>query len=109
MSTITLYRHALSGHAHRVETFLSILNLPTNITDVDLANGAHKLPEFLQKNRFGQVPVLEDGDVTLAGSNAILVYLAAKYDEKNTWIPEYTFPNTYPTDFHQPAAVDMNP
>ncbi len=27
MSTITLYRHALSGHSHRVEAFLSILGL----------------------------------------------------------------------------------
>jgi glutathione S-transferase len=88
MSTVTLYRHALSGHAHRVETFLSILNLPANIIDVDLANGAHKLPEFLQKNRFGQVPVLEDGDITLADSNAILVYLAAKYDKKDIWLPK---------------------
>lgn len=88
MSIITLYRHALSGHSHRVETFISMLGLPANIVDVDLANGAHKQPEFLAKNRLGQVPVLEDGDITLADSNAILVYLAAKYDENHTWLPE---------------------
>ena len=26
MSTIKLYRHALSGHSHRAELFLSLLN-----------------------------------------------------------------------------------
>lgn len=87
MSTITLYRHALSGHAHRVEALLSLLDLDTNIVDVDLANGAHKQPEFLAKNRFGQVPVIEDGDITLSDSNAILVYLARKYDLKGYWLP----------------------
>lgn len=87
MSSITLHRHALSGHSHRVELFLSILKLDANIVDVDLANGAHKEVSFLAKNSFGQVPVLEDGDVTLSDSNAILVYLASKYDNSETWLP----------------------
>ena len=88
MSTIKLYRHALSGHSHRVETFLSILGLPADIVDVDLANGAHKQPDYLAKNRFGQVPVLEDGSDTLSDSNAILVYLATRYDADRTWLPQ---------------------
>ncbi len=88
MTTITLYRHALSGHSHRVETFLSILGINAKIIDIDLASGAHKTPEFLQKNSFGQVPVIEDGDTTLADSNAILIYLASKYDSKRSWLPE---------------------
>jgi glutathione S-transferase len=88
MSTITLYRHALSGHSHRVETFLSILGLPADIVNVDLANGAHKQADYLAKNRFGQVPVLEDGSDTLSDSNAILVYLATRYDTSRTWLPE---------------------
>ena len=88
MTTITLYRHALSGHSHRVEAFLSILGLPADIVDVDLAKGAHKKAEYLEKNRFGQVPVLEDGGDTLSDSNAILVYLASKYDTGRSWLPE---------------------
>lgn len=88
MSTITLHGFPLSGHSHRVELFLSLLGLDADIQTVDLANGAHKQPEFLAKNVFGQVPVLEDGDVTLADSNAILVYLATKYDAERTWLPE---------------------
>ncbi|NOX42905.1 MAG: glutathione S-transferase [Gammaproteobacteria bacterium] len=87
MSKLKLYRHALSGHSHRVEVFLSILGLKADIIDVDLANGEHKQPEFLKKNIFGQVPVLEDDTVTLADSNAILTYLATKYDRNHRWLP----------------------
>lgn len=87
MSTLKLYRHPLSGHAHRAELFLSILGLNADIIDVDLMKGEHKQAEFLKKNIFGQVPVLEDGDVTVADSNAILVYLASQYDNDHTWLP----------------------
>ncbi len=88
MSTIKLYRHPLSGHSHRVEVLLSLLNVEADIVDVDLKTGAHKAPEFLLKNSFGQVPALDDGEVTLSDSNAILVYLASKYDSPRTWYPE---------------------
>lgn len=87
MSTIKLYRYPLSGHSHRAELFLSILGLEAEIIDVDLANGEHKQEPFLNKNIFGQVPVLEDGPVIIADSNAILVYLASKYDKKRNWLP----------------------
>ena len=87
MSTIKLYRYPLSGHSHRVENFLSILGLDAEIITVDLAEGEHKTPGFLKKNVFGQVPVLEDGPITIADSNAILTYLASKYDSKRQWLP----------------------
>lgn len=83
---IRLHRFYLSGHSHRVELFLSLLNLPYERVDVALADKAHKQPEFLAMNPFGQVPVIEDGDVTLADSNAILVYLASKYGD-DVWLP----------------------
>ena len=84
---IKLYRHALSGHSHRVELFLSILGLPYELIDVDLKAGAHKKPEFLARNPFGQVPVIEDGDAVVFDSNGILVYLASKYDAGGQWLP----------------------
>ncbi len=85
---IKLYRVAISGHAHRVELFLSLLGLPFERVDVDLAARAHKAPEFLAMNAFGQVPVIQDGDVTLADSNAILVYLAGRYaQDADAWMP----------------------
>jgi glutathione S-transferase len=77
---LRLYRHPLSGHSHRVELMLSLLGLPYELEHVDLRAGAQKQPDFLSKNVFGQVPVLEDGDVTVSDSNAILVYLGERYD-----------------------------
>ena len=85
---IKLYRVAISGHAHRVELFLSLLGLPFDRVEIDLAAKAHKTPEFLAMNAFGQVPVIQDGDVTLADSNAILVYLARRYaQDADAWMP----------------------
>lgn len=84
---IRLFWHPLSGHAHRVELFLSLLGLPFERVTVDLAARQHKAPEYLAKNPWGQVPVIEDGDVTLPDSNAILVYLAKKYDSTGAWLP----------------------
>lgn len=82
-----LYAHPLSGHSHRAELFLSLIGQPAEIVEVDLAKGAHKSPEFLTINRFGQVPVLVDGEVTIADSNGILVYLAKKLG-RTDWLPE---------------------
>lgn len=85
---IRLYGHPLSGHAHRVRLFLSLLQLPHEVVEVDLLRGEHKRPEFLAMNPLGQVPVVEDGDLTLADSNAILVYLAGRYDSSGRWLPK---------------------
>ena len=76
---IKFYNFPRSGHAHRVELMLSLLDLPTETIFVDLAQGAHKQPEFLALNAFGQVPVIDDQGTVLADSNAILVYLAQRY------------------------------
>ncbi len=81
-----LYRFARSGHSHRAELFLSLLGLPVTPVDVDLAGGQHKTPEYLAMNCFGQVPVIRDGDVTVADSNAILCYLASRYGAEH-WLP----------------------
>nr|WP_315230907.1 glutathione S-transferase [uncultured Albidiferax sp.] len=84
---IQLYRHVVSGHAHRVQLMLSLLDLPFDMVEVDLLAKAHKRPEFLALNAFGQLPVIQDGDATLADSNAILVYLATRYAAPGAWLP----------------------
>nr|WP_315392160.1 glutathione S-transferase [uncultured Duganella sp.] len=82
-----LYGFPLSGHSHRAELLLNLLDLPYEFEAMPLAGGRHRTPEFLALNGFGEVPVLEDGDVVLADSTAILVYLAAKYDASGRWLP----------------------
>ncbi|WP_434654484.1 glutathione S-transferase [Pseudomonas sp. R3-56] len=86
MNPIKLYHFPLSGHAHRVQLMLSLLELPVEVNFVDLAKGAHKQADFLAINPFGQVPVIDDNGVVLADSNAILVYLANKYGD-GRWLP----------------------
>lgn len=85
--TLRIHHHPLSGHAHRVVLFASLIGAGAELVEVDLKAGAHKRPEFLKLNPFGQVPVLEDGDVAVADSNAILVYLAKKFG-RTDWLPE---------------------
>ena len=94
-NAIKVYRHALSGHCHRIELMLSLLGLPATFIEVDLAAGEHKGPTFLNLNAFAQVPVLDDQGVILADSNAILVYLERRYGSSsgagqgaNRWLPE---------------------
>lgn len=84
---IRLYRAALSGHAHRVELFLSLLGLPFQTIDVDLTNGQQRTHEYLAMNPFGQVPVIDDNGLFLYDSNAILIYLARSYGEEH-WLPK---------------------
>ncbi len=84
---IRLHNFALSGHGHRVALMLSLLGLPFETVEVDLRQRQHKTPAFLAINPFGQVPAIEDGDVALGDSNAILVYLATRYDASGRWLP----------------------
>ncbi|KWE80023.1 glutathione S-transferase family protein [Burkholderia territorii] len=84
---IRVYSFPLSGHAHRVRLFLSLLGLPFDTVDVDLAGGAQREPAFLALNPLGQVPVIDDDGTVLADSNAILVYLAKRYGDAH-WLPD---------------------
>lgn len=82
-----LYYHPLSGHSHRVRLFLGLIGAGHDLVEVDLSTGAHKKPEFLALNAFGQVPVLDDDGTIVTDSNAILVYLSKKLG-LNEWLPE---------------------
>jgi glutathione S-transferase len=62
---IFLYRYPLSGHCHQVHTFLSMLELPHELIDVDLKKQEQKEPSYLSKNSLGQVPMIEDGELVL--------------------------------------------
>ncbi|PCI34458.1 MAG: glutathione S-transferase [Alphaproteobacteria bacterium] len=83
---IKFYGFSLSGHSHRVELMLNLLDLPFENITVDLAAGAQKKPEFLALNPFGSVPVIEDDGLVIADSNAIITYLAKKYGGE-AWLP----------------------
>jgi glutathione S-transferase len=82
-----LYSFPLSGHSHRARLFLSLIGVQAEIIDLDLKARDHKSAAFLALNPLGQVPVLVDGDLVVADSNAILVYLARSRGLAD-WLPE---------------------
>jgi len=82
----TLYGHQLSGPTYKVALMLALSGEPFSYHHVDLRAGAHKQPEYLAKNRFGQVPCLYDGSHHFCQSASILQYFAEKlkkFDGKN--------------------------
>ncbi|MCM8537274.1 MAG: glutathione S-transferase [Lentisphaeraceae bacterium] len=87
MSSLKIYSFHLSGHAHKARLFASILGLDYEVHELNLKEKEHKSEEYLKKNLFGQFPILEDGDIIIPDSNAILVYLAKKYDKTGQWLP----------------------
>ncbi|MBO9433224.1 glutathione S-transferase [Ruegeria sp. R13_0] len=93
-NAVRIHHFPKSGHAHRALVFAKLAGIAHEAVFVDLAAGAHKSPEFLEMNPNGQVPVLEDGDIVVSDSNAILVYLARQYA-----------PDWMPTDAVGEAAV----
>ncbi|XP_040376116.1 glutathione S-transferase 3 [Oryza brachyantha] len=76
---VKVYGMALSGNVVRVATALNEKGIDFDIVPVDLRTAAHKHPDFLALNPFGQIPVLQDGDEVLYESRAINRYIATKY------------------------------
>ncbi len=85
---IILYGFPKSGHSHRAELMLRLLDLNFEFREVDLRGGEQKGAAFLELNAFGHVPVIDDDGAVIADSNAILVYLAKKYDPSGAWLPQ---------------------
>src|SRR5262245_33674332 len=79
MAELKLHDLELSGNCYKVRLFCALLRLHLDVVPVDFLAGAHKKSPLIEKNPFGEIPILEDGAVTLRDSQAILVYLARKY------------------------------
>ncbi len=85
---LKLYDYSLSGSCYKVRLLLAFLKLDYAREQVDFYPGrAHKSLDFLELNPLGQIPVLEDGDLRLRDAQAILCYLADKYDKSGQWLP----------------------
>ncbi|MEM8792140.1 MAG: glutathione S-transferase [Pseudomonadota bacterium] len=83
---VKLYRNPKSGHCHRAELMMAFLGVPYEPVDLDMANGAHKAPDYLKISPSGQVPAIDDNGTTLSDSNAIITYLAEAYGDTAEWL-----------------------
>ena len=85
---IKLYDFELSGNCYKLRLLMSILGVDYTIVPVDFYPGReHKSAAFLKLNPLGQLPVIDDDGLILRDAQAILVYLAAKYDTSAKWYP----------------------
>lgn len=90
-----LYMHPVSTASRPVRLFIAEKNIPVTEQVIDLMTGEHYKDEYTAINPNRMVPTLEDGDLRLTESSAILKYLASK-----TEAPEY------PRDLKKRAKVD---
>jgi glutathione S-transferase len=81
----TLYGILSSGPTYTAGLMLSLCKHPFSYIHVNLREGQHKQPDYLVKNRYGQVPSLRDGQSYYVQSAAILEHLSEvlqKFDGK---------------------------
>ena len=67
------------GRGFRVVWLLEEMGLAYRLRPVDLLAGVEKDTEFLAVNPAGFIPAIQDGDVTMVESIAIMEYLMARY------------------------------
>ncbi|KAL2513846.1 Glutathione S-transferase Z2 [Forsythia ovata] len=78
---LKLYSYWQSSCSCRVRIALKLKGLDYEYIAINLLKGDQKSPEFLKLNPLGYVPVLVDGDIVVADSFAILMYLEEKYPQ----------------------------
>ncbi|KAJ3500080.1 hypothetical protein NMY22_g19382 [Coprinellus aureogranulatus] len=103
---LTLYGGSNATCTQRVATILHEKQVPFKFVEIDLRNREHKSPEYLEKQPFGQVPVIDDDGYLLYESRAISRYIAEKYADQGTPL--------IPKDlkargrFEQAASIEQN-
>lgn len=80
-----LYTHPLSANAHKVKLLLGFLDLPYDERDIDIPAGEQRDAAFRAISALGQIPVLDDRDVRIRDSQAILIYLARREARADWW------------------------
>ncbi|HKO94227.1 MAG TPA: glutathione S-transferase family protein [Polyangiaceae bacterium] len=90
-----LYMHPVSMTSRPVRLFIAESGIKVEEQVVDLMQGEHLQAAFAAINPSKMVPVLEDGDLRLTESSAILKYLADKVESP-----------AYPKDLKKRAKVN---
>lgn len=78
---IKLYDNPLSGNCFKVKLLLVQSKIPFESVIIDVFKGESRKAQFLQINNAGKIPAIDDNGFILNESNAILLYLAEKYNK----------------------------
>ncbi len=81
LDAMKLHNYFRSSASFRVRIALAIKGLPYEYIAVHLARGEHRLPAYAAMAADGLVPMLEDGDIRLSQSMAIIEYLDETHPE----------------------------
>jgi glutathione S-transferase len=79
MSELTLYSNPLTANGIKMSLLFNAVNVVPNIIEIQLQQGQQTSPKFLQLNPDGKIPVRIDDELVLTESNAILQFIANKY------------------------------
>ncbi|AXQ27722.1 glutathione S-transferase family protein [Solimonas sp. K1W22B-7] len=83
---LVLHEYASAPECARLRWLLIELGLPFSSREVDLGRLAHKAPDALRLNPFGELPILEHGERVLYDSGTIAEYLASLAGD-TPWFP----------------------
>jgi glutathione S-transferase len=86
--------HAPNSRSVRALWLFNELNLPYELEVYPLGDKSMRTPEYLKVHPMGRVPALEDGELTIFESGAIVQYVLEKYGN-GKMLPATSSPN-YP-------------
>ncbi|XP_029365892.1 glutathione S-transferase theta-2 isoform X1 [Echeneis naucrates] len=84
---VEVYLDLLSQPCRAVQILLDCAKIPHRVRTVAIRKGENRTPEFTRMNPMNKVPVMVDNNFILTESEAILKYLATKYDVPEHWYP----------------------
>lgn len=89
MSELTLHNYELDEQCYKVRLFLSALGCGYTKVDVDVHPGhEQRSARYIRLNPLGALPIITEGAFVLHGAEAILAFLARRYDASRTWLPD---------------------
>ena len=87
--------HAPNSRSVRALWLFNELDLPYELEIYPLGDKSMRTPEYLKVHPLGRVPAVEDGDLTIFESGAIVQYVLNKYGD-GAMVPTSASPD-YPT------------
>jgi maleylacetoacetate isomerase/maleylpyruvate isomerase len=105
---VRLYSYWRSTAAYRVRIALNLKGIDHEIVPVNLVAAEHRGDGYGQRNPQKLVPFLEDGDVGIAQSQAIIEYLDERYEEPRLY-PQAAADRARVRAFAAAIACDIHP
>jgi len=108
MSKIALHGYFNSSTSYRVRIALALKDVAYDALPVNLRTGEQRTHDYTALNPSAGVPVLQDGDITLSQSLAIIDYLDTKFPQPRL-IPSDPLARARVLEFSLGIACDIHP